>query len=64
MGWNDHSPYFEMIEERQEELMDEAFFNGKIISLETAYMQACDEIASEMQSFYANRMNRIDAIGE
>jgi hypothetical protein len=65
MGWNDHSPYFEMIEDRMADIIDEARDNGEFIDDETAYMRACDEITNEMRdAFIIQRMIRIDAIGE
>ena len=49
MGWNDRSPYFEMIEAEKEAILDEAFFNNEIISEEKAYQMACDLVSDEMR---------------
>lgn len=59
MGWNDHSPAFEMIERRQEEILQEAFDNDEIISEEAAYMQACDDVAEEMRAIGDRQLARI-----
>jgi hypothetical protein len=52
MGWNDHSPAFEKIESRIDQLMQDAWDEGINLSYEDAYMTAVEDVMEEM--FRAN----------
>lgn len=49
MGWNDHSPWFEMIEDEMAAIIDDCRDNGEFISDEDAYMKACELVTDEMR---------------
>jgi hypothetical protein len=53
MGWNDHSPYFEMIESRIDQLMQDAWDEGENLSYENAYVQAVEDVMEEIKTRFS-----------
>jgi len=50
MGWNDHSPWAEMIEARIDNLMQDAWDEGQNLSYEDAYVTAVEDVMEIMRS--------------
>lgn len=48
MGWNDHSPAFEMIEDEMADIINEAYLNGEYISDDDAYWEAQKRVSERL----------------